>query len=485
MIETEVAVIGTGFAGLGMAIKLKAAGIPFVVLEAAHDVGGTWRDNTYPGCACDIPSELYSFSFEPSTEWSRDYPAQPEILAYLRRCVVKYGLRPHVRLGAEVAEVRWDDSSHTWTLSLRSGDSVRARAVVSAMGGLSRPHVPDVPGLASFAGDTFHSQQWNHEVDLTGKRVAVIGTGASAIQFVPKIAPAVAHLTLFQRSAPWILPKRDRPVTAGRRAVRRWVPFAAALRRKLIYWMLEIRVLGFTSFPQLNRKVEALALAFMERQIKDPVLRAKLTPDYRMGCKRILLASDYFPALARDNVDLITGGVREVRPHGVVDTRGVEHPADVLILATGFRATDAVSPVTITGRQGHTIAQAWRDGMEAFLGITVSGFPNFFLLVGPNTGLGHNSMVFMIEAQIAYVMQALQHARGGNVLDVLPQAQQRFNRALQKRMAKTVWTSGCRSWYLDANGKNTTLWPGFSFVYRLRTRRFDPAAYAEASAPST
>ncbi len=480
MDEYDVAIIGSGFGGLGMAIRLKQAGVErFVVLERGDDVGGTWRDNRYPGCACDVPSHLYSFSFELDPGWSRMYATQPEIQAYLRRCAEKYGVRPHVRFGAEVLEAAYDDDAALWTVRTGDGRTLRARAVVSAMGGLSRPHVPELPGIERFRGERFHSATWDHAYDLRGKRVAVIGTGASAIQFVPQIAPEVAQLDLYQRTPPWILPKLDFAFDAATKAGFRRSPARMRLLRNRIYWTNEVRAAGFTLDTRLLRAAERIAHRHLAAQVPDPELRRALTPDYRLGCKRILIANDYYPALGRPNVELVTSGIAEVRAASIVTHDGRERPVDALIYGTGFRATEPIAPTVIRGAGGVTLDDAWRSGISSYLGITVSGFPNLFLISGPNTGLGHTSVVFMAEAQVNYIMQCLRalQRRRARALEVLPRAQSRFDRWVQRRMARTVWASGCKSWYLDARGVNVTLWPSFTVSYWLRTRRMRAADY--------
>jgi cation diffusion facilitator CzcD-associated flavoprotein CzcO len=478
-IATDIVIVGSGFAGLGMAIRLKGAGLKrFVVLERASEIGGTWRDNRYPGCACDIPAMLYSFSFAPKTDWSRTYPTQPEIFGYLRECARRFRVESHVRLGTEVVEARYDDARAVWVVATKGGPTYVARVLVSAMGGLSNPHIPDIPGRESFAGPQFHSATWQ-DVSLEGRDVAVIGTGASAVQLVPQIAPHVRTLSLFQRTPPWILPKPDLPVGTVARALRRFVPGFAWALRTFTYWTHEVRAIGFTVNPALLAQTEKLARRHLARQIADPALRAKLAPDYRMGCKRVLIANDYYPALARPNVGVVDAPIVRIEPDAVVTSDGVRHPADAIVYGTGFRAQEGVGSVRIVGSGGKTLEDAWRDGMEAFLGVSVAGFPNLFMLVGPNTGLGHSSMIFMIESQINYVLSALRFLRhrGAPALDVRPDVQSAFNAGLERRMKRTVWTSGCRSWYLDANGKNTTLWPGFTFEFRRKTYRVDPRRY--------
>jgi cation diffusion facilitator CzcD-associated flavoprotein CzcO len=479
--EFHTVVIGTGFSGLGMAIQLKRDGRDdFVVLEKAADVGGTWRDNTYPGCACDIPSHMYSFSFAQNPGWTRSYSPQPEIWDYLRDVADRFSLRDHIRFGVEVAGARWDADEHRWHVATNQGEYT-ARFLVAGIGALHIPNIPKLPGIESFAGETFHSATWNHDYDLTGKRVAVIGTGASAIQFVPRIAPDVAKLTIFQRTPPWILPKPDHPMPGWVRTLFRLVPGAQRLYRDALYWLLEARAIGFNGHPAVLKLASKIALAHMRRQVTDPELRRKLTPDYVMGCKRVLIANDYYPALARDNVEVNTSGIRAVTEHGVVDSRGVEHEVDVIIHGTGFHVTDAFDHLDVTGVDDRHLAKEWAaGGIQTHLGITVAGYPNLFFLLGPNTGLGHNSVVFMIESQIRYVAAAMALAdrKGASALDTKESAQARFQSDIQRKLAGGVWTrGGCTSWYLDSRGVNRTIWPGFTWRYWLRTRRLDPDVF--------
>ena len=479
-IDAEVIIIGAGFAGLGMAIRLKQRGFDsFLVLERASEVGGTWRDNVYPGCACDIPSVLYSFSFESDATWTRMFPRQREIFDYLKRCADKYRVRDKIRFGSELVDAAYDEPTATWRVHTAGGDTLASRVLICAMGPLHRPNIPDLPGIDRFQGPVFHTAQWDAAADLRDKRVAVIGTGASAIQIVPEIAPLVRELTLFQRTAPWVIPRNDAAVGPVQRFLRRRVPGYAWAVRTLIYWILEIRAYGFTVKPALLQSREALALKYLERQIPDPELRSAVTPKYRLGCKRVLISDDYYPALRRSNVTVVPAPVAELRDHAVVTAGGTEYPADIVVFATGFRATQGFGHVRVTGRGGKTLAGAWHDGMEAYLGTSVAGFPNLFTLIGPNTGLGHNSMVVMMEAQYSYVLDALaqMRRRGLRALEVKAAVQQRFNERLQARMKDTVWASGCRSWYIDERGKNTTLWPGFTFAYRFLTRRFRADRY--------
>lgn len=478
-LDAEVIIVGAGFGGLGMAMQLKKKNTSFIILERAADLGGTWRDNVYPGCACDIPAMLYSFSFAESTNWSRIYPQQPEILAYLKRTAKQRRIDEHVRFKSELAEARFEEPSGTWLVTLTSGEVLRSRVVVAALGPLNKPSFGNIPGRETFAGRAFHSSQWDYSVDLRGKNVAVIGTGASAVQFVPEIAPQVGRLTLFQRTAPWVMPRGDARVSWVRQLARRSIPLYAWLIRKTIYWLLEVRAAGFVLKPKLLESGERLMLAFIDRSIPDPVLRAKVTPAYRAGCKRILLSDDYYPALQRPNVEVIAQSVAEIRPHSVIAADGREVAADAIVFGTGFRATEGVLPLRIFGAGGLELAHAWREGMRAYLGTSIAGFPNLFLVIGPNTGLGHNSMIFMMEAQYRYILGAIAHLKRMNAraLDVKPGVMHAFNDDLQRRMRGTVWATGCSSWYQDATGKNVALWPGFTFAYRQRTGRFDPSRY--------
>jgi cation diffusion facilitator CzcD-associated flavoprotein CzcO len=473
-----VAIIGSGFGGIGMGIGLRKAGIDdFVLLEKGADLGGTWRDNQYPGCACDVPAPLYSFSYELSRSWTRLFAPQPEIWDYLRGCSAKYRIDQHIRYGVRVESMEWDDAARLWSVRTSAGDVYQARSVVSAAGALHIPKLPGIPGADSFAGPAFHSSRWDHSVDLAGQRVAVIGTGASAIQFVPKIAPAVARLSVFQRTAPWLHPRGDVPLSPLLRRVLATVPGSARGLRGLIYWLLELRALGFAVSPRLMAPLQSVARLHLSRQVSDRELRAALTPGYTIGCKRILLSSDYYPALQLPQVSLVTSPITSICPAGVVCGDEV-HEADVLIYATGFRVADSAAELNVTGRDGRKLADAWQDGVEAYRGITVDGFPNFYLLVGPNTSLGHTSMVFMIESQVQHVLSCLRLAGADGVVEVRQGALRQYNDRLQRRLRKAVWTAGgCQSWYLDEGGINRVIWPGFSFEYWARTRRARPDAY--------
>jgi cation diffusion facilitator CzcD-associated flavoprotein CzcO len=475
----RVAVVGAGFGGIGTAIRLKQQGYDdFVVFDRGDDVGGTWRDNSYPGCACDVPSHMYSLSFAPNPDWSRSFSGQQEIWEYLRRCVTTYGVGPNLRLGHEVLGAEWDEETGHWLIDTSRG-RYTADVLVAAGGPLAEPSVPDLPGLQTFTGEVFHSARWNHDLDLAGRRVAVIGTGASAIQFVPRIAPQVARLHLFQRTAPWIMPRADRAITGLEKRLFRAFPPAQRAVRAGIYWAREGMATGFLH-PAVMRVAQRVARAHLRRTVPDPRLRAKLTPRYTMGCKRVLLSNDYYPALTRDNVKVVTDGIAEVRPAGIVTRDGTLHEVDTIIFGTGFHVTDAPVAKLIRGRDGRSLDEVWQGSMRAYQGTSVAGFPNLFMLLGPNTGLGHTSVVFMIECQITYLLSLLRHLdrTGVHAIEPTPQAQERFVADVDRRMVGTVWTSGgCRSWYLDDTGRNSTLWPGYTWSYWLRTRRFDPAAY--------
>ncbi len=476
----HVIVIGTGFAGLGMAIRLRQQGMTeFVVLERAADVGGTWRDNSYPGCACDVPSQLYSFSFELNPSWSRSFSGQQEIWDYLRHCTDSYGLRPHIRFHHEVLDAAWDHSGRRWRVRTNRGE-LTCDVLITATGAFSYPSIPDVPGLDSFQGKVFHSARWDLDYDLRDRRVAVVGTGASAIQFVPQIQPEVARLSVFQRTPPWIIPRSDRDSRSVEQTLYRVVPGLQRLVRAGIYCGREFSVLGLAVNPRLLKLLEFVARAHLRRQVADPALRAKLTPDYTIGCKRILLSNDYLPALTRTNVDVVRSGIAQVGPDWVQAADGTRRDVDAVIFGTGFHVTDMPMAMWIRGREGRTMAEVWSDGPQAHRGTTVAGFPNLFMLVGPNTGLGHTSLIYMIESQVAYTIEALRYLRrtGAAAVEVRPQAQLAYNEAVQRRMDGTVWTAGgCASWYLDARGHNTTLWPTFTWRFRRATRRFQPAEY--------
>ncbi|MFJ3903282.1 flavin-containing monooxygenase [Streptomyces sp. NPDC090025] len=486
--HVRVAVIGSGFGGIGAAVRLRREGITdFVVLERADAVGGTWRDNSYPGCACDVPSHLYSFSFAPNPDWPRTFSGQRHIRAYLERVTDTFGVRPHLRLGHEVTRAAWNESELRWDIETSRG-TFSADVVVSATGPLSDPKIPDIPGLAGFTGKVFHSARWDHDFDLAGKRVAMVGTGASAIQIVPSIQPKVARLTLFQRTPPWVMPRVDRAITGPERWLHRQLPVTATARRGLLWGIRELQVSAFTKRPDELGLVERLAKRNIARSIKDPVLRAKLTPSYRLGCKRILLSNAYYPALAQPNVDVVASGLEEVRGNVVVGTDGTEAEVDAIVFGTGFHVTDMPIAARVFGADGRSLAEHWKGGMAALRGATAAGFPNWMTIIGPNTGLGNSSMILMIESQLNYLADYLRQIDvlgGRTALAARPSAVNAWNRKVQTRMERTVWQGGgCESWYLDANGRNTTLWPGTTGEFRRETRGVDLSEYEVLRAPA-
>lgn len=480
MITKDVIIIGTGFSGMGVAAKLLEAGrTDFVVLEKADDVGGTWRDNTYPGAECDVPSHMYSFSWALNPDWTRNFSAQPEIWAYLRRVADQTGIRPYIQFGVEVTGATWDDERLVWTVHTARGDDYEARFVAAGVGGLHIPLIPDLPGTDTFAGPRFHSATWDHSLDLTGKRVAVVGTGASAIQFIPIVADQIGaegHLTVFQRTPAWVLGKRDNPLHPIRRKIFDTVPGATRLYRDLVYWALESRAIAFNGHAlPLLRYAEKLAVANIARSIKDPQLRRKLMPNYRLGCKRVLQSNTYYPTFNRDNVDLVTEGVSEIVEDGLIDAAGVKHAADVIVYGTGFHVIDAVDYLDVKGAGGADLAAQFREhGVETYLGMTVHDFPNLYFLLGPNTALGHNSVVFMIEQQTKYILNMLDELdrRGAAAANVKQAPQDAYNDEIQRLVSKGIWTQGgCKSWYLDKAGKNRLIWPKFTFQYWWETRK--------------
>ncbi|OBF46558.1 flavin-containing monooxygenase [Mycolicibacterium monacense] len=480
----KIAIIGSGFSGLGAAIRLQEAGHrDFVVFERGPDVGGTWRDNTYPGAACDVPSHLYSYSFALNPDWTRSFSTQPEIEDYLRKVARQYGVLDRHRFGCTVSRAAWNPTESRWELSTDSGPAT-ADVLITAFGSLAEPSLPGIPGIESFTaagGEMFHSARWNHDADLTGKRVAVIGTGASAIQIVPEIADRVAHLDVYQRTAPWLLPRFDRPFTRAEKWAFRNVPGFLRLARAGIYTSREVQVVGLAKNPNLMKGFELLSRAKIRTEIKDPELRRKVTPNFRIGCKRMLISNDWYPTLDRGHVDLITDGIHEIDGNRIIATDGTAREVDALVVATGFHVTDSPMFDTVCGADGASLTQRFADkGMRAYKGTTIAGYPNMFVLVGPNTGLGHSSMVYMIESQLNYVVDAVSTMReeGLRTVEVKQDALAAYNERLQQALSGSVWMTGkCASWYLDAHGNNTTLWPDFTFRFRNQTRRFDLDAY--------
>ncbi len=481
--EHRVVVVGAGFSGIGMAARLRSMGIDdFVVLDRGNDLGGTWRDNSYPGAACDVPSNLYSYSFALNPDWTRSFPSQSEIWDYMRDCVDRFEVGRHLRFGRGVDEARWDDEAQRWVVRTAAGEEYCAPVLVWATGSLSEPSIPDFPGLDDFRGKVFHSARWEHGFDLTGKRVCVVGTGASAIQFVPQIAPVVEHLYLYQRTPPWIVPRRDRQVSRLRKLVYRKVPATQRLSRLRIYGLFESLLSLFVGRGERRKAaVKKTALDHLAKQVPDETLRAKLTPHYEPGCKRLLLSDDYYPSLTRPNVEVVESPVASFTAHEVVGQDGIARPVDVVIMGTGFEAAEPPYAEHIMGRDGARLSEIWKaNGAQAYAGSTVAGFPNLFLMIGPNSTLAHNSMIYMIESHINYIESALAFMErpGVHVVEVKPAVQRRYNERLQARLEHSVWVEGgCGSWYLDHQGRNTTLWPDHTWKFRRLTRRFHPGEY--------
>lgn len=472
--QTSIAIIGSGFSGICMGIQLKKAGITdFLIFERASEIGGTWRDNTYPGVACDVSSHMYSFSFEPNPNWSRMFSPQTEILQYLKDCVKKYEITSFIKYNTNITGAEFDEKNSQWNIHTQSGETIIANTLVNGMGPLNRAVIPHIKGIDTFTGKAFHSSEWNHSFDLTGKRVAVIGTGASAIQIVPNIAKKVKALYLFQRTAPWILPKPDRNMTVFEKKLFRYLPFTQKLYRYFIYWVLESTALGLVVNPKWTKMLEKVSLKHLKKSVPDEELRKKLTPKYTLGCKRILLSNDYYKALTLPQSQVITAGIERVESNAIITIDGKHSKVDAIIYGTGFNAAEYPNEFVVKGLNGKLLADEWKHGPEAYLGTNVKHFPNLFFVVGPNTGLGHNSMIFMIEVQVNFIVQCIKNLResGYKYLDVKETIQTNYNTEIQKKLAHTVWNSGCVSWYQTAEGKNTSIWPGFTFQYWKRMKK--------------
>lgn len=488
----RIAILGAGASGLAMAIRLIERGITsFTIYEKSDGVGGTWRDNTYPGAACDVPSHLYSLSFAPKRDWTRKFPRQPEILAYFESLVPRFGLEKYLRLGCEVTDLTWDDDARLWRGRLRKnvdggdpevGEDFEAEVVVSGLGQLNQPYIPDIPGLADFTGPCFHSARWDHEQDLRGRRVAVIGIGASAIQFVPQVAKVARSMVLFQRSVNYVIPKPDRAFRAWERWILAHVPAAEKLYRESIYWRFEWRFNMMRKGSRLGALLQRGFSRRVSRLADEHLPREALVPDYSPGCRRILIANDWYPTLALDSVQVVCDPVERITAAGVV-AGGVEHPADVLIFGTGFRTTEFLTPMRVTGSGGVALDEVWRDGAKALLGLSVPGFPNFFMLYGPNTNLGHNSILFMVEQQVRYILELIDTLvlDGVATVEVAPQAMDRFEEEIEAATRRTVWDEDCASWYKNEAGRITNNWPDYTVNYRRRLARVDPAEWIFAA----
>ena len=530
--ETGVLIIGAGFSGIAAGTRLLREGLEdFQIIDRGHEVGGTWRDNTYPGAACDVPSHLYSLSFSQEFDWSRSFGTQPEIADYQRSVAVEQGLYPYIRFRTEMLDARWDDAAGRWLVTTRelphqlddadgrtvvassgemvdkvfggdgsgagvgdgsgngSGDGRRdagstttwsARELVLGVGALCEPRLPDIEGIEGFEGTIFHSARWDHDADLRGKRVAVIGTGASAIQIIPKIAPIVGHLDVYQRTAPYVIPRLDRSYFGWERAALRNVPGLRRVVRGQDWFFRELQVPGLTRNENFMAPIKALALGMLRVQVRDPELREKLTPKFTIGCKRMLISNTYFPAIARDNVDLVTDPIQRVNAHSITTADGTDRPIDVLVVCTGFHVTDSPTFELVHGRDGESLSEMWgREGMSAHKGTTVHGFPNLSVLMGPATGLGHSSMIYMIESQVNYFMDMLKTKRrhGADVAEVSARAQGEWNDWIRERLPETVWVTGCGSWYLDEHGNAPAVWPSWTWKFRAKTKKFDASSY--------
>lgn len=478
----DVIILGAGFGGLCMAIKLREQGNDnFIILEKAGEVGGTWRDNSYPGCACDVQSHMYSFSFEGKHDWTKRYAPWHEIQDYILKTTEKYGIRPFCRFHQEVTAAHFDESTGLWTIGTTGGENYLCRHFVMASGPLHVPQIPNIKGLDTFKGKLFHSAQWDHSYDLKGKNVVSIGTGGSAIQYCPEIAPDVKQLYVFQRTPAWVIPRDERQYSGLTKAVFKQFPLLRQAYRARLYWTNESRVWPLFN-PSIAKVVQKLAEGFIRFQVKDPALAKKLTPDYTIGCKRILISNKYFPMFNRKNVELVTDGIKEVREHSIVTADGKERPADCIILGTGFIVDPRIymRNFPVTGLGGRDLREDWKDHSEAYYGVTVSGYPNLWQLVGPNAGLGHNSIIFMIEAQVDYILKCLDNlkAKGADYMDVKPDVQRKFNDELQQCFKNTVWTQGgCASWYQQADGQNFALWPKSTWRFWLETRQTKASDY--------
>ena len=481
-----VVVVGAGFGGLAAARALKRRDEDFAVLEREHEVGGVWRDNTYPGCACDIPSHLYSLSFAPNPGWTHAFSRQPEIRDYLRTVAREHGLLPHIRFGCGLIGAAWDDAAQRWQIETSAGP-LTAGVLIDASGPIAEPSTPALPGLEAFAGEVFHSARWNHDLNLTGRNVVVVGTGASAIQFVPAIQPQVRRMTVVQRTAPWVTPRLDRRTTRFERRLYAAAPWLLRAVRKRQYLLRDLVMWKIVVSPRVRRIATSAALHHLRRQVADPGLRQRLTPCFELGCKRILISSDWYPAVSAPNVEVVSAGVREVRVHSVVTTDGREHPADVIIFGTGFHVTDPPIAGHLRGRDGRTLAECWNGSPRTYLGVTITNFPNLFRLGGAGSATGHNSHVFQEECQVRYAMDALRlmHARDIISVEVRAEQQRAYVEQHAARLAATVWSvGGCRSFYQGADGVASVNWPAPTREYQRATRRFDPAPYALRTAPA-
>lgn len=479
--DVKSLIIGSGFAGLGMAIQLKRRGDDdFAILERANDVGGTWRDNDYPGAACDVPSHLYSFSFRPNPDWSRVYSPGPEIQAYLRACAKEEGLLGHIHFGADMQDASWDESSRRWRVSTPLG-LFTAQFLITGTGHLADERFPSVPGIETFTGDKFHSARWDHSSSLEGKRIGVVGTGASAIQIIPELAKMAAALVVFQRTPAYVIPRVERAYTEGEKRLFRRDPEAIPALRSELFWGGENNYAQRRAVPQYLEAARSMALGHLEAQVSDPKLRAALTPDYDPGCKRLLISNTYYPALEAGGTTLEPSALERIENSSVVATSGNSYELDAIVFATGFEATEPPFAALVHGREGVNLSDHWKRGMQAHDSVTVSGFPNLFILNGPNTSLGHNSIVYIIESQVSYILGAFDHAQALDieVLEPSSQAEEAYVEQVQAAAQGTVWINGgCKSWYVDErSGRLTLIWPDFGFAFRDANGTFKPEGY--------
>ena len=478
--EFNIIITGTGFSGICVGIQLKKAGVHnFKIVEKANEVGGTWRDNSYPGAACDVKSNLYSFSFEPNPNWSRQFSMQPEILAYVKHCIKKYDLEDHIIFNWELKSSKYIDETATWQITNQRKEKLTANVLIVGNGPLHIPSLPEIDGIENFKGAVFHSSKWNHKYDLTGKSVCVIGTGASSIQFVPEIQPQVRNLYLMQRTAPWILPKPDGAFTPTQNSLFERIPLIQKINRDFIYYLNEAQMLGFVYEDRILKLGEMIGKRHIKKYIKDEKLQKTLTPNYRLGCKRVLISNNYYPALAQPNVDVITDGISKFTKDSVITNDGKERKIDAIICGTGFHVADSFQFFDVTGKNGIQMKDAFTNGPEAYFGTTINNFPNLFMMLGPNTGLGHNSMIYMIESQTNYIVDCIQKMLKQNIksVEVKSDVQDKFNAEIQKKLVGTIWQSGCKSWYITEEGKNHTVWPGFTLEFRNRTKTINLSDY--------
>lgn len=479
--RAKIIIIGTGFGGLAAAIRLKQEGEnDFIILERDDDVGGVWRDNNYPGCACDVESHLYSLSFAPNPNWSQKFSGQAEIFAYLKDTAKRFDLLQHIRFRHEVTRMDWHETTGEWVINTTKGE-FRSQLVVAAFGALSDPAIPKLKGLENFNGQVFHSATWPKDFDPKGKRVAVVGTGASAIQFIPAIQPDVDYMHVFQRTPAWVVPRNDGPINPIMKKLYRHLPLFQKVARLKIYGLRELLVMGFRN-PKYMKIVQKQGLKNMRDAIKDPELLAKVTPNYTIGCKRILLSDNYYPALAQPNVGVITSAIKEVTANSVVAADGSQCKVDTIIFGTGFQVQDPPLAHHAYGKKGRSLAENWAGSPEAYAGTTVAGFPNLFVLQGPNTGIGHSSVIYMMEAQVEHIIKVVKYMNKRNIEIIEPSesAQQQYVDKMERSMHGTVWTSGgCDSWYLDKTGRNSTLWPGFTFAFHRLVSKLNIKAYEE------